>query len=175
MPILLRYAILLASLILAACGSDKVEGLKYDSIASEEITAQRAVREYIAARGGPPNTQFRYVMEDMNGDGVRDVVALFDLPYHYWCGGAGCTMMVMEAKGGGYRPVTEITSVYGPVILTERITAGWRDIGVRASGTHLRDRDVALQFNGNSYPTNPLNEPPLGQPIYNTPGRRIFP
>ncbi len=170
-----RSAIYPLMLMLAACGTSDTGGPNYSSIESEEIVAQRAIREYVVARGAPANSQFRYVLEDMNNDGTRDVVALFSLPYHYWCGGAGCTMMVMEAKEGGYAPVTEITSVYGPVVLTDRVSSGWRDIGVRASGTNLRDRDVALQFNGNSYPTNPAGEPPLGQPLYQTSGKRVFP
>lgn len=171
-----RYAICSLMLLVAACGSDPyVAAPNYSSIESEEIVAQRAIREYVVARGGPPNTQFRYVMEDMNNDGARDIVAMFELPYHYWCAQSGCTMMVLQAKDGGYVAVTEITSVYGPVVLTDTVTSGWRDIAVRASGTHLRDRDVALQFHGGSYPTNPLSEPPLGQPLYQTSGKRVFP
>lgn len=139
------------------------------------MVAQRAIRQYVAARGGPANSQFRYVLEDMNGDGRNDALALFTLPYHHWCGMAGCTMMVFEGRGGGFSPVTEITNVYGPVILTEEISAGWRDIAVRASGTTRRDRDVALRFDGAQYPPNPLGQPALGQSLYNTPGRRIFP
>lgn len=171
-----RKAILLSTLLLAACGSTPDSGgPNYSSIKSEDMVAQRAIREYIAAQNGPANSQFQYVMEDMNGDGTRDVIALINLPYTYWCGMSGCTMAVFEGKQGGFAPVTEITSVYGPVVITDRSTFGWRDLAVRASGTNVRDRDVALQFDGRAYPTNPAAQPTLPQPLYQTAGRRIFP
>lgn len=173
---MLRTAIFFMVLLLSACSATPyVAAPNYSSLESEDMVAVRAIRQYVAARGGPPNSQYQYVLEDMNGDGTRDAIVMFNLPYHHWCGLAGCTMAVMEARDGGFAPVTEITSVYGPVVLTDHMTAGWRDIALRASGTNLRDRDVTLRFDGRRYPTNPLNEPPLPQPLYQTSGRRIFP
>lgn len=173
---LFRLIIAVPLLILSACSSNPtVHGPDYSVLESEDRVAQRAIRQYVVAAGAPANSQFRYVLEDMNNDGRNDVVAMFTLPYHYWCGAAGCTMMVFRGVDGGFTPVTEITSVYGPVVLTDTVTSGWRDIAVRSSGTNLRDRDVALQFNGRSYPNNPLHEPSLPQPIYSTQGRRVFP
>lgn len=171
-----RLAIIILLLFLAACSSTPtVHAPDYSVLESEDTVAQRAIRQYIAAAGAPANSQFRYVLEDMNNDGQNDVVVMFMLPYHHWCGAAGCTMMVFRGVEGGFTPITEIASVYGPVILTDTVTSGWRDIAVRASGSNLRDRDVALQFNGRSYPSNPLNQPSLPQPIYQTQGRRVFP
>lgn len=173
---MLRYAILIPLIFLAACSSTPVvHGPDYSALESEDSVAQRAIHQYIAAVGAPANSQFRYVLEDMNEDGENDVVVMFNLPYHYWCSASGCTMMVLRGVDGGFTPVTEITSVYGPVILTDTITSGWRDIAVRASGSNLRDRDVTLQFDGRTYPTNPLHQPSLAQPIYQTQGRRVFP
>lgn len=163
-------------MLISACGNTpSVHAPDYSVLESEDSVAQRAIRQYIAAVGAPAHSQFRYVLEDMNNDGTNDVVVMFNLPYHHWCGKAGCTMMVFRGVDGGFTPVTEITSVYGPVVLTDTVSAGWRDIAVRASGTNLRDRDVALQFDGRGYPTNPLDQPSLPQPIYQTQGRRVFP
>lgn len=169
---MMRRLLLIATLALSACGGGDIA---YVAPAAQDTAVHYAIRNYIASQGGPPNTQFQYVLEDMNGDGADDIVALFTLPYNYWCGLSGCTMAVLAADGGGYMPISQIDSVHGPIVLTTRSTYGWRDIAMRASGTSLRDRDVAMRFNGQTYPNNPTGQADLGESIHGIPGRRIFP
>ncbi len=73
-----------------------------------------------------------------------------------FCGSGGCTLFVLTPSGARYRVVTRMTVTRPPVRLLTSVTHGWRDIAVRVSGGGItRPRDVRLQFDGSSYPTNP--------------------
>lgn len=78
-----------------------------------------------------------------------------------WCGSGGCTMLVFQGIEKGFRPVSQITLVREPVIVSETQTKGWRDIVVRVSGGGGETKNVALKFNGSTYPSNPSSEKAL--------------
>ncbi|HEX8384719.1 MAG TPA: hypothetical protein VF576_00965 [Rubricoccaceae bacterium] len=103
------------------------------------------------------NVQIRTEWADLTGDGVDD--ALVYLESLSWCGSGGCTVLVFEAitgeeavaELGAFRPAAEISLMQGPVVVAPTRHEGWADLVVQdADGAR-----VALQFDGETYPSSP--------------------
>lgn len=168
----------LSSLALCACGTTTDHkplnaALNDDGPGEEQLRAD--VAALVAARGGPANSQYEHSFTDLNGDGRRDALVLFTLPYGYWCGWAGCTMAVFTADDDSFNAVSDVRNVRGPVMVAENTTNGWRDIVVRVSGTHMADKNVALQFEHGKYPENPAGLTDMAMLMSDIPGKRVFP
>src|SRR5690606_6090860 len=112
---------------------------------------------------------------DLNGDGLREGLVLFNLPHSYWCGWSGCTLAVFGAGDNNFVLVSETTRIRGPLMIAGTTTNGWDDIGVRLSGTDNPDRDVLLRYDGAGYPDNPLNAEDAPFDLASLGGQRIFP
>lgn len=134
-----------------------------------------SIQQYLGARSGPANSQYEYVRTDLNGDGLREGVVLFNLPHSYWCGWGGCTMAIFQADDNKFALLSETTKIRGPIVIGESKTNGWDDIGVRLTGTNNADYNVMLQFNGYAYPENPINETILPYDLASLGGTRAFP
>ncbi len=167
---------------LAACSGTGEEDLAYSApdmfAAPQDPSDSRlraSIQSYLADQKGPANSQYEYTRMDLNGDGLRDALVLFNLPHSYWCGWSGCTMAVFEAGDNSFRVVSETSRIRGPLVIGSTETNGWQDIGVRISGTDMADRNVLLKFNGFGYPDNPLNEDSLPYDLASLGGTRIFP
>lgn len=166
--------------LLSACGERQQEppGLTAFPEAAKDPGDARLmadIREYIAAQKGPPNSRFQYARLDMNGDGLREGLVLFTLPHSYWCGPGECSMTVFKAQHGGFSLLSEITRIRGPLVVSEHKTNGWRDIIVRMSGVSMSDRNVALRFDGQGYPTNPMTQTKIQTEMRDIQGERLFP
>jgi hypothetical protein len=133
------------------------------------------IQAYIDERLGPKNSQYQYTRMDLNGDGLREGLVLFNLPHNYWCGWSGCTFAVFGAGDNNFLLVSETTRIRGPLFVGGTETNGWQDIGVRLTGTNMPDRNVVLRFDGHSYPANPLNEDVLPFDLAALGGTRVFP
>ncbi len=136
----------------------------------------RAVTEYIQAKEAPGNTHYEFTRLDLNNDGRREGIVLMKTPHQYWCGFNGCSMVIFEAHDSHFELKSEVAPVRGPLMVSDKRTGGWSDIVVRVSGRMNADtKDVALRFDGDSYPPQPAFQPAL-QYAYNTVGGvRIFP
>jgi hypothetical protein len=85
---------------------------------------------------------------DLNSDGRAEALVL--LTGQDWCSPQGCTLMVFQPDGTGYRPVSETIGVKAPVAAGSGSNAGWRDLIVRTGA----DKTVRLQYAGGIYPVN---------------------
>ena len=120
----------------------------------------KALETYIAKQvANPKETQYRIAEIDLNGDKKKDALVL--LQDSYWCGTGGCSMLVFTNKNNDFKLVSSISLVRAPVIVSETKTKNWRDIIVHVSGGGGETKNVALKFNGSSYPTNPSMIKPL--------------
>lgn len=133
------------------------------------------IQEYIAMQKGPPNSRYEYTLVDMNGDGRRDGLVYFKLPYSYWCGWGGCTMAVFAANPDEFVLASEITQVRGPIVVTKRVTHGWRDIAMRLSGSNMPDSTVLVSYGADGYPANPAAERKIHMAMGEIDGDRLFP
>ena len=157
----------LLCLMLSACGGNQQTGLTPlpDRNDPKDEQLFEAIREFLAVREAPPNSGYDYVRVDLDGDGRREGLVLFQLPHTYWCGWDGCGLVVFRAHQDHFTPMSVINSVRGPIYVSSTGNAGWRDIIIRTSGTNMRDKNVVMQFNGRGYPTSPLLAPTLERPL----------
>lgn len=118
-----------------------------------------AVTAFLRETGAPVSSLYKYRRFDLNNDGRRDALVVFQNPYGYWCGIYGCTMLVMRAENEDFKLVNAVQTVREPVFAGRQTTNGWKDIIIHVSGRWQKTKDVALQFNGMSYPAHPSELP----------------
>jgi len=120
----------------------------------------KAVDAYLIKEGANlKETKYQIAEIDLNGDKKKDALVLFQ--DSYWCGTGGCSLLVFTNKNNNFKLVSAISLVRDPVIVSETKTKNWRDIIVHVSGGGGESKNVALKFNGSSYPTNPSLLKPL--------------
>lgn len=170
----------LACALLSACAGSECACRS----APEEVFARgpddgalvAAMQKLMAQTGAPASSRFEYVRVDLDDDGMRDALVLMDAPYGTWCDLYGCTLFVMKAEGESFAYVSEVRPVRVPFTVSETRTNGWADLVVRIDGRWSRTHEVALRFDGKSYPPAPEGLEPL--PEYTLAalrGQKVFP
>ncbi len=180
--LLLAACAALALPSLVACSGTGGEELAFAAPAEERLPVDPsdgvlngAIRQYLADAKGPKNSQYEYVRADLNGDGLREALVMFNLPHSYWCGWSGCTLAVFEAGDNSFSIVSRTERIRGPIVVSDTQTNGWDDIGVRLSGTDYADKNVLLRYDGARYPETPVNELELPFNLAALGGERFFP
>jgi hypothetical protein len=87
-------------------------------------------------------------------------------------------MVVLKAANDHFTPVAAIGPVRGPLLVSNSRTDGWRDLIVRISGREdMESKDVALKFDGRTYPSQPEWQPALPSVLAmaDINGTQIFP
>lgn len=107
-------------------------------------------KEYVA-----PDAETRYLAGrvDLNGDGKDEIVV--HVVGMMACGSGGCSTLVFTPAGAGHRLVATIAVSRAPIRVGAERSHGWRSLVVRVGGGGARPHDVALAFDGSSYPSNP--------------------
>lgn len=181
---ILILALLVAISPLAACSTSESKiALQQDLFPEERVPVDpsdellvAAVNQHLINIQGPKNSQYEYVRQDLNGDGLREGIVLFNLPHSYWCGWSGCSMVIFEAGDNDYALVSETKRIRGPIMIGNTTTNGWSDINVRLSGTSSADRNVALRYDGFKYPESPMDQEEIPYDIaFANGGVRVFP
>lgn len=121
----------------------------------DDFVLKESVLSIMKETGGPLNSGYIFRRVDLNDDGRRDALVLFKTPYGFWCGTHGCTMLVMQAHNEVFTLVSAIQTVRPPVYISEYKTNGWKNIVLRVSGRSTKAKNVAMQFDGKSYPQYP--------------------
>lgn len=92
-----------------------------------------------------------------------------------WCGSGGCTLLVLERDGDFYRVVSRVTIARPPLIVFDRKTNGWHNIGVFVEGGGIDSGyEAELEYDGASYPSNP-SIPPAKRSCPHERGRIVAP
>jgi hypothetical protein len=99
---------------------------------------------------------------DLDGDGKKGILVYVVGPMA--CGSGGCNLLVFTPQGAGYRLVSNLSVTRPPIRASSNRTSGWRDLIVHIGGGGAKSRDVALAFDGRSYPTNPTVPGPRVKP-----------
>jgi len=174
-------AVAALSLSLAACGSTEEPPISYEPPAPhapvDPTDAQlvAAIQQHLKDINGPLNSQYEYVRVDLNNDGLREGLVLFNLPHTYWCGWSGCAMEVFQAGDNSFKMVSQTDKIRGPIVVGQTSTNGWDDLIVRLSGTEYADQNIVLKYDGNAYPQSPVNQEELPYDIASITGLRLFP
>lgn len=111
---------------------------------------KKAVHRYRLEAKIDTGTQ-QIVGADLNGDGIAEGLVLFK--GNEWCISTGCTLVIFAKGTNGFRRMTRIRRVKGPVHVAQKFTNGWRDLIVRTGNAGIGENFIALKFNGN-YPQN---------------------
>jgi hypothetical protein len=135
---------------------------------------KEAITQYLKDQKAPPNSEYDFIRNDLNGDRARDGIVLFKLPHTYWCGWDGCGMTVFKAGASTFTPISTIRNVRGPIYVSSNQNNGWKDIIIRVSGTNMADKNVVLRNKGGAYPTSPLTAPDLSVPLNTIQKQRYF-
>ena len=152
-------------LVLNACAGDTSKNAPllpmpdgtYDDPSNEVL--DHAIASYLAQSQAPAFSRYAFQRIDLNRDGRRDALVLIKAPYNYWCNDYGCPLLVFKASKDDFSFVSQTQPVRGPLYLGRTRTNGWTDLIVHISGRPYETRDVALQFNGSSYPAHPESLP----------------
>ncbi len=169
---------LLLPLLLLACSAPQTQTQPLTPLPKmvnlSDAQLKIAIQNYIRAYDAPPNSAYDFVRVDLNKNGKRDALVLFKLPHSYWCGWDGCGLVVFQARGNGFTPLSTIKGVRGPVYVSQAKHKGWRDIIVRISGASVRDKNVILAFDGRSYPDSPALSETLNAPVTKIGAQKFF-
>jgi hypothetical protein len=122
-----------------------------------------SIEEVLALKKAPPNSRFEYTRIDLDGDRRKDALVYMKAPYRHWCGKHGCALLVMKAGLESFELISEVTPIRPPLIVSENRSNGWRDVIVRVDGRWWKTKDVALNFDGESYPHNPALQPAINK------------
>ena len=131
---------------------------------------------WLQDQGAPAHSQYEFTRADLDDDGRREGLVLLQSPHQEWCMEYGCTMYIFRAHDKGFSYLSEISPIRGPLTITEGMTNGWRDIITTVSGRSIADaKNVALKFDGQTYPAQPENQPTVIMTAADTDGIKIFP
>ena len=101
---------------------------------------------------------FRFILVDLNDDGVPDALAL--LTGAEYCGPGGCRLMVLQGEhDGSFRVVSSSTVTREPIALVARRSKGWHSLIVSIAGGGVAACKVRMDFDGQRYPDNPTLAP----------------
>ena len=130
----------------------------------DEMLVRRTIENYRISKKrakGP----YKLVGADLNGDGVREAVVLFQ--GKDWCTRTGCSMAVFQSFKHGFRVISRTVRVKPPVEIVDTMTNAYRDLLVQTGGGPAPERRVRLQFTGEGYSRNAMlqTEVPLGSAV----------
>ena len=161
--------LLFSCIMLQACSSTQTQEPQIDLTKGEfndpdNEALRAAMLNFLKQTGAPVSSTYNFVRYDLNGDKRRDAIIMIKSPYGYWCGTHGCVMLIMKAHNKGFSLVNSIQPVREPVYISRTRINGWNNLIARVSGRKSnKAKDVALIFDGTSYPKDPskLSEYPL--------------
>jgi len=176
----LNLSFIAASILLASCGTpdtskDLLTPLPQTSVDPTDRQLRQAVSNYLNLTSAPPQSRYQYSRIDLNGDGLRDALILFESPFSYWCTSSGCIMAVFQAHDQNFSMVSEIKNIRGPAMVSHETTNEWRDLIARISVKNRQDYNVRLAFDGSAYPSDIERSPMAMKPFSEINGTLIFP
>jgi hypothetical protein len=129
-----------------------------DFIESEDkpnLRIERALeKEFLL---NPNNDKLRYLYNRIKLKDSNKYQILVYLEGPRFCTENGGTLVVIEEKNDRYIITSRINNIINPVIVSENINNGYKDLIVKVINRGKEEFRV-LKYNGNSYPINPLRE-----------------
>ena len=122
---------------------------------SHQSSLQPQLQQSVSAITKQSDPLYSTGYADLNNDGLDD--ALVYLQGSQLCGSGGCTLMVFQNMGDGYKFISKSTITRTPVSVAKTTHNGWHDFIVWSRGTGF----VLMQYDGVKYPHNPSLELPI--------------
>jgi hypothetical protein len=146
---------------LAACALLGAGASASGAAQDRTVNPDHSLRAFLRGWAGKredPDTRYTRAWVSLRDDGAQQVIVYIE--GRSWCGSGGCSMLVLEPKGGAFRIVGYSTITRPPIRVLARVSNGWRDIGVRVAGGGINPGyDAGLPFDGKQYPLNPSVPP----------------
>jgi hypothetical protein len=114
------------------------------------------VRDLIREHYLSPQRETRYLDAAIDLDADGQVEYLVHVAGGSACSTGGCPTLVFTHLASGFRLLSVIDNSAPPIRVSSAISKGWRNLIVRVSDEKAGARDVELEFDGRSYPANPL-------------------
>lgn len=180
---MLKKFFILNSLILAltACSNADLENLSnaitqsQNSSASviqsenvKNVNIENAILEAYKLQRGVDPVFYYYTKVDLNDDYIPEYFVYAYGPMLSGSGGASALIL-----SDNYKEISRFTLVQTPITISKHKTKNWKDIVMTVSGGGATPSTVVMKFDGETYPSNPSLQPPLGPNDY-IDGTRIF-
>nr|WP_269809157.1 hypothetical protein [Enterovibrio nigricans] len=135
-------------------------GAKVNSRADANPNVEKALNTYLGdTLDKMPSTQYRWLTQDLNSDGDKELLVLTD-----WCGSGGCTVLIFSNQHGEWQFNSRITLAHVPFQMSNATSNGWHDLIFPVGGGGAKAASHVLQFNGQRYPGNPSVAPKIAIP-----------
>ena len=131
----------------------KVEFIESDY--KPNLKIERAIETEFSLNPDVDKLNYLYNRIKLNDSTGYQIVAYLEGPK--FCSIRGGTVIILEQKNNEYVVTSKIYDITPPVIVSDNITEGYKDLIVRAIKNNKSNFRI-LKYNGNSYPINPLNE-----------------
>lgn len=113
---------------------------------------QAFVRDFVSKSPFGSESTTRFSMAQVPG---TDLTVVY-LSGQIWCGSGGCTLLILKPGDGGFGVIGKVTLANLPIRLLNSTHHGLPDIGLVVKGGGINSaHEVALQFDGSHYPSNP--------------------
>lgn len=103
--------------------------------------------------------RYYYNRIDLNGDEKPETFVYLLGPYV--SGSGGSTAFIFENGEDGYKVVSRFTLVRNPIIVSDNMTNGWKDLIMYVSGGGIEPFYAQIKFDGSKYPSNPSVQPQI--------------
>lgn len=100
---------------------------------------------------------YTYNYTDLNGDDYKDAVVL--LVGMEFAGSGGSTALILKGVENGFAPLSTMTLVNAPIIISDEKTSDYKDIILNVSGGGAESSYNVMKFDGKAYPKNPSVAP----------------
>jgi hypothetical protein len=138
----------------------------------------KRLKEFLQSYVGSPTeetktTRYSAAFVDLRDDGIKEVIVYLS-SNGWWCGTAGCTMLILAPEGTSYRVVSKNVAIGLPISVLATKTNGWHDISVwaRTNGSEPL-YEAILPFDGETYPISP-SVPPARALKREVPGKIVI-
>jgi hypothetical protein len=89
---------------------------------------------------------------DLNDDGQKEAIVF--LIGRWWCGSSGCPTLILAPTTTSWRVVARLPATDIPIRVLNARSKRWRNISVCVHGPGLPQSEVALRFDGRTYPSS---------------------
>ncbi|MCS5490856.1 hypothetical protein [Algoriphagus limi] len=100
---------------------------------------------------------YNYAQVDLNEDGNLEILVGMTGPF--FCGSGGCTLLLLTDQGD---IITQFSVVKYPVFVDNESSNGWKNLILYSGGENR-----VVQFNGETYPSNPSTLPVFERDVEN--------
>jgi hypothetical protein len=153
----MRGGCIMGLIILLCTGASGAPARNTDKVALQsDASLKHFLRAYAHDATQADDRSTRFSTADLPGTGLK----LVYLSGRSWCGSGGCTLLVLQRGGPGFKQVSEISISRPPIVMFGARHNGLPDIGVWVQGGGIHPGyHAVLPFDGKHYAENPTVAP----------------